>query len=89
MNLISIKRNPVKKIKIKICESNRDNEFFKNHFIYKILEKYYDVELSENPDYLFYNDTSYEYLKYNCIRIFYTGPEFESEFQFVRLRFWI
>lgn len=70
----------MKKIRIKICEFNRGNEALQNHFIHKILKKYYDVEMSENPDYLFYNDSSYEHLKYNCIKIFYTGENMSPNF---------
>ncbi len=70
----------MKKIKIKICEFHFDNEFLKKHFIYKILEKYYDVEFSEKPDYVFYNESTYVHLRYDCIRIFYTGENISPNF---------
>ena len=38
-----------------------------------ILQERYDVVISDDPDYLFYSDSEYGYLKYDCIRIFYTG----------------
>jgi hypothetical protein len=63
----------MKKIKIKILYYNVPLTNESNHFILKVLKKYYNVELSENPDYIFYNESGYEYLKYDCIRIFYTG----------------
>lgn len=70
----------MKTIRIKICEFDRDDKILKNHFIYKILEKYYNVELSGNPDYLFFNESSYEHLKYDCIKIFYTGENISPNF---------
>lgn len=41
-----------------------------NNFFTSILKRKFEVEISENPDYLFYSVFSKEYLKYNCIRIF-------------------
>jgi len=70
----------MKKIRIKICEFGRKDDALQNHFIYKILKKYYDVEFSEHPEYLFYNESSYEHLKYNCIKIFYTGENIHPNF---------
>lgn len=70
----------MKKIKIKICEFHFDNESLKKHFIYKILKKYYDVEFSETPDYVFYNESTHEHLKYDCIKIFYTGENISPNF---------
>lgn len=70
----------MKKIKIKICEFDRNGDILKDHFIYSILKKYYEVELSEEPDYLFYNDSTYEHLHYDCIKIFYTGENITPNF---------
>lgn len=70
----------MKKIRIKICEFNFSNEVLKEHHIYKILKKYYDVEFSDDPEYLFYNDSSYEYLKYDCVKIFCTGENIHPNF---------
>ena len=47
---------------------NPENNYFTN-----ILRKQYEVEVTDNPDFLFYSVFSKEYLKYDCIRIFYTG----------------
>ena len=38
-----------------------------------ILQRFYDVEISDNPQYLFYSIFGNEHLKYNCVRIFFTG----------------
>ena len=39
-----------------------------------------DEILSNNPDYLFYSGFGYEHLKYNCIRIFFTGECITPDF---------
>lgn len=44
-----------------------DNDFT------NILKKRYNVEISKKPDYLFYSVFGNEHLKYDGIRIFYTG----------------
>lgn len=51
---------------------------------YKILTKYFNVVVSENPDYLFcsvYNN--YEYCRFSGVRIFYTGECFSPDFNIV------
>lgn len=40
--------------------------------ILKILQKHFEVELSEEPEFLFYSVNSRDYYKYDCVRIFYT-----------------
>lgn len=48
---------------------------------YCILKKYYDVQLSENPEFLFYSCFGARFLKYeNCIRIFWTGENVRPNF---------
>ena len=44
-----------------------------NNLFYQILAGRYDVELSDEPEYLFYSVFGEEYLRYDCIKIFYTG----------------
>lgn len=39
----------------------------------EILKKRYVVNETDKPDYIFYGDSDYSYLKYDCVRIFYTG----------------
>lgn len=39
----------------------------------QILCDRYVVKETDNPDYIFYGDSDYSYLNYDCIRIFYTG----------------
>ena len=40
------------------------------HWLYKVLEKKYNVIFSDSPDYLFFSCFGSTYLQYNCIRIF-------------------
>lgn len=67
-------------IKLKICNSNLNDKFSFGSYFLNILKKYYIVELSENPDYVLYNDSDFEYLKYDCIRIMFTGENFTPNF---------
>jgi hypothetical protein len=70
----------MKKIRIKICQLNPNYDNAKTHFIYKALRKYYDIEISENPEYVFFQESSHEYLDYNGIKIFYTGENVSPNF---------
>jgi len=52
-----------------------------NNFIIKILKKHYNVVRSDNPDYLFFSDRSKgEFLKYDCIKIFYAFENIKPNF---------
>lgn len=61
-----------RKIKIKFVDFwdgfNKEN----NEFVDVLREKY-NLEFSDNPEYLFYSGFGCQHLKYKCIRIFYTG----------------
>ena len=52
----------------------------KDNFFYNLLSKHYTIELSENPDYLFYSCYGQEYLKYKCFRIFYASENKRPDF---------
>lgn len=69
-----------KKIKVKFCGYSEKDTFSYSKFILDILKSRYDVELSENPEYIFFNESSSEYLKFDCIRIFYTGENITPNF---------
>lgn len=69
-----------KKIKINFIDFwpgfQKDNNFF-----YNILIKYYDVEISENPDYVFCSWFSRKHYKYqDCVKIYYTGENIVPDF---------
>lgn len=65
-------------IKINITDWwNKD--FEKNYFI-KFLSKKYNVIKSHNPDFLLCSVFGNNHLKYNCIKIFFTGENFSPDF---------
>ena len=62
------------KRKIKINFSDFHKGFNPENSEYlNVLREKYDVEISGHPDYLIYSVFGTEYLKYDCVRIFYTG----------------
>lgn len=70
----------MKKIKIKICNYDENDKYSFGYFVINILKKYYEVELSNDPDYLFYTESTYAHLNYDCIKIFYTGENISPNF---------
>jgi len=52
-----------------------------NNPIYKMLRRHFDVVLSDDPDFLIYDSNGYQFLKYDCIRIFYTGENRRPNFK--------
>jgi len=59
-------------IRINFCDFwghfvKEDNYFF------HLLSKRYQVEITDNPDFVIYSGYGDEHLKYNCFRIFYNG----------------
>ncbi len=73
----------MKTIKIKICSDGVQNQFSFAFFFTNILKKYYDVQFSDEPDYVFFHESTAEQLnpKYDkCIKIFYTGENVHPNF---------
>lgn len=69
----------MKKIKIKFSGmGGRFNP--ENNFIINVLRKWYKVEITDQPEYLFYSEKSKDYLKYDCIRIFFTAENLVPDF---------
>lgn len=66
-------------VKIKFVDFWSGFDHQNNEFI-DVLNEKYQVQLSEEPEYLFYSCFGYEHLKYNCIRIFYSGECFTPNF---------
>lgn len=62
----------LKKIKIDFVDFWQGFDKTNNDF-YKILNEKYIVEISDNPEYIFYSCFGFEHVKYDCVRIFYTG----------------
>lgn len=66
-------------IKVNFCDfwPNFDNE---NLFL-RFLRKSYDIEISENPDFLIYSVYGDNHLKYNdCVKILFTGENCVPDF---------
>ncbi len=52
-------------------------------YIMHKLQTLYKVEINtENPDFIFYSVFGTEHLKYDCVRIFYTGENLRADFNF-------
>ncbi|MCR5709025.1 MAG: hypothetical protein K6G79_00935 [Bacteroidales bacterium] len=50
--------------------------------LYRTLLQRYAVELSKEPDYVFYSNYGERHLRYDCIRIFYTTDNISPDFNF-------
>ena len=62
------------KRKIKIDFSDFWSGYDKtNNYFYNLLKEEFDVEISNNPDYLFFSLFGQNHMRYNCKKIFYTG----------------
>ena len=60
--------------KIKINFSDWWSGFDKtDNYFYNLLNEEFDVEISNNPDFLFFSLFGQGHLEYNCKKIFYTG----------------
>tara|TARA_B100000745_G_scaffold273961_1_gene202677 strand:+ start:17729 stop:18787 length:1059 start_codon:yes stop_codon:yes gene_type:complete len=71
----------MKPVKIKIINYDASDPFSYGNFLIPRLEKFYNVELSEDPDYVFFNESAVEYFDYpNAIWIFYTGENVHPNF---------
>ena len=55
----------------------------KDNYFYNFLQKHYDVELSDEPDYCFFSVYGYQHLNYNnCVKILFTGENMVPDFNF-------
>lgn len=71
----------MKTIKLKICGYNPDDKFSLGSFFLPRLKQWYNVELSEEPDYVIFYESTAEHLRYpNAIRIFFTGENVHPDF---------
>lgn len=55
--------------------------YIKWNALYKLLSNYYELELTDNPDFLLYSSFGHKHLKYNCMRIFFTGENVRPNFK--------
>ncbi len=54
----------------------------KNNFFHNILQKHYDIELSDDPDIIFCSVFGFEHLNYTCKKIFYIGENIKPDFNY-------
>lgn len=60
--------------KIKINFADTGGRGVLERFVLEVVEKQWDVEISNEPDYLFCGDfMTYEFLQYDCIKIYISG----------------
>ena len=52
----------------------------KDNFITRTLSQKYKLELSANPDYLFFGTFGYSHLEYNCVKIMFIGENIAPNF---------
>ena len=51
----------------------------KDNFFYRLLKEYYDIEISDSPNYLICSCFGKEHKKFNGIKIFYTGENIRPD----------
>lgn len=57
--------------------SDTKENFFANPFV-QILSQKYDVRYSEDPEFLLYGPLGFTHLRYECVRIFFTGENIRT-----------
>ena len=60
-------------------EPDNEENFYKNYIV-NLLSKKYDIEYSDNPDFLIYGPFGHEHVRYDCVRIFYTGENVRPDY---------
>lgn len=68
----------MKKIKIDFSDFWGGYNKTDNYF-YNLLKDEFDIEISNNPDYLFYSVFGKNHLNYKCKKIFYTGENIQAD----------
>ena len=51
-----------------------------NNFFFKLISTKFRIEFSDNPDILIFSCFGFEYLKYNCIKVFYSAENVRPDF---------
>ena len=69
---------PGPKIKINCCDFNERERL--TNYIFLLIARHYEVEVSDDPEILVYSNGGREFLKYDCLRIFYTGENRRPDF---------
>ena len=69
----------MKRIKVNYVDFHPAFDINKDEFMIALRQRY-EVEISDHPDFLFYSMFGQDHLKYDCVRIFYTGEAFVPDF---------
>lgn len=51
-----------------------------HNYFFKLLSSFYSIELCDEPDFIIYSCYGKEYLKYNCLRVFYTSERLSADY---------
>jgi len=51
-----------------------------NNFLYDTLSKHFNIQLSDDPEFLIYSNFGNEFIQYNCTKVFYTGENVRPNF---------
>jgi len=76
----------MQKIKVKFVDFWANPSMF-HRFILNILQPYYEVEISDEPDFLFFSCYGNEHHKYRCPKIFYTGENIRPDYRYCDFSF--
>ncbi len=52
-----------------------------SNFFLEVLSENHTVIINDNPDFIIYSSFGDEFLKYDCVRVFYTGENIEPNFK--------
>jgi hypothetical protein len=70
---------PGQRLKINCTDFSSEDRRFKN-YIYTLIARHYETEVSDDPEILLYSCSGREFLKYDCLRIYYTGENTRPNF---------
>lgn len=51
-----------------------------NNYFYNLLKRDFDIEISNNPDFLFFSVFGSSHLSYNCVKIFFSGENIGPDY---------
>lgn len=69
----------MKPIKIDFCDFWAGFDRFDNYFT-RLLGQHFPIEVSDDPDFVFYSTSGQKFKTYTCVRIYYTGESFTPNF---------
>src|SRR5438034_6305728 len=70
----------MEKLKVKFVDFWADMNKPDGNYFYTLLCQKYDVEFSDDPEVVFYSNYGNEYLKYKCIRVFFSAENQRPDF---------